>query len=189
MKVCVVGGGGIGSYFAQHIDRLIELKQIKDMEFTFFDDDIVEMKNMLYQNFDTCDIDSSKAEALEMRYFNVGFKNKRVKREDLKEFDLIILCADNNIIRHDAHSNWLNHGIPFIDSRANGKTIGIFTNETNEYQSTLSDSTESTSCQNPFQIERKEIEYGNVVIASVLAQGVLTYSRTKRLPNDFMINF
>jgi len=189
MNVCVVGCGGIGSYFAQHIDKLIELKQIKDINFTFFDDDIVEVKNMLYQNFDTCDIDSGKAEALEMKYFNISFKNKRVKREDLSKYNLVILCTDNNIIRHDAFSNWINYGIPFIDSRANGKTVGIFSSNTDNYETTLSDSKESTSCQNPFQIERKEIEYGNVVIASVLAQSVLTYSRTKKLPNDFMVNF
>lgn len=189
MNVCVVGCGGIGSYFAQHIDRLIKLKQIKDMNFTFFDDDIVEFKNMLYQNFETCDIDSNKTEALEMKYFNISFKNKRVNREDLSKYDLVILCADNNIIRHDAWNNWTNNNIPFIDSRANGKTVGIFSSNTSNYTDTLSNSNESTSCQNPFQIEKKEIEYGNVVIASVLAQGVLTYGRTNRLPNDFMVNF
>lgn len=189
LRVICVGVGGIGSYFAEHIDKLIELKQIKEMDFTFFDDDIIEVKNMLYQNFDTNDIDSYKTEALEMKLFNIAFERKRVKREDLKSYDLVVLCADNNIIREDAWYNWEQYKIPFIDSRANGKTVGIFSSNTENYLSTLSSSKESTSCQNPFQIERKEIEFGNVVIASILAQGLLTYSRTKKLPNDFMTNF
>ena len=141
-EVCVVGCGGIGSYFAQHIDRLIELKQIKEFDFTFFDDDTVELKNMLYQNFDTCDIDSSKADALEMRCFNVSFKNKRVAYKDLANYNLIILCADNNLIRIDTWKNWENNNIPFIDARANGKTVGIFSSDTQNYLNTLSDSTE-----------------------------------------------
>lgn len=189
MKVGVVGCGGIGSYFAQHIDRLVELEQITDMSFTFFDDDIVEMKNILYQNFDPGDVDSTKVGALEMRFFNIQFEQKRVALDDLKEFDMVILCADNNVIRKhawDAKENW---GVPFIDSRANGKTVGIFSSNTPNYPSTLSETTESQSCQNPFQIAKNEIEYGNVVIAAVLAQCVLSYSRTTRLPNDFIFNF
>lgn len=192
MNICVVGCGGIGSYFAEHIDRLIELEQLNydDCKFTFFDDDKVEKKNMLYQNFGPEDIDSPKIEALRMRYFNINFKNKRVDFNDINsKFDLIILCADNNKIRREAYKLWKENDTPFIDSRANGKAIGIFSSDTDNYLNTIDDSDESFSCQNPFQIEKKQIEYGNVVIAAVLAQTMLGYYRTKNLPNDFMVNF
>ena len=39
--VKVIGCGGIGSYLAYHLDRLIELKQINNMKFKFYDDDKV----------------------------------------------------------------------------------------------------------------------------------------------------
>jgi molybdopterin/thiamine biosynthesis adenylyltransferase len=188
MNIGVIGCGGIGSYFAQHIDRLIELQQIDD-NFVFFDDDIVEMKNMLYQNFETGDIDSLKTQALSFRYLNLNFIEKRIELNDLKKFNLVILCADNNKIRKEAYENWIVNGIPFIDARANGKAVGIFSSSTPDYLKTIGLSDAPSSCQNPFQIAKKEIEYGNVVIASILAQVVLSYKRSKKLPADFMISF
>lgn len=188
MKICVVGCGGIGSYFAEHIDRLIELEQLND-DFVFFDDDRVEHKNMLYQNFETGDINSPKTDALSLRYFNVQFWTKRVDFNDLIKYDLVILCADNNKIRREAEKAWRLNNIPFIDSRANGKAIGIFSSDTDNYLKTINDSDKPTSCQNPFQIAKKEIEYGNVVVASMLAQALLSYKRTNRLPADKMITF
>ena len=185
MIVKVIGCGGIGSFLAYHIDNLIEIKQINDMKFTFFDDDQVELKNILYQNFKAKDIDSLKTEALGLRYFNVDFETKRLDLDDLKSADLIVLCADNNTIRKQAWENWLKNKKPFIDSRANGRAIGIFSSDTKDYEKTLSDDMKPSSCQNPFQLAKKEIEYGNVVIASILAQAILTYSRHKKLPIDF----
>ena len=189
MKACVVGCGGIGSYFAEHIDRLIEIKQIKNWSFHFHDDDIVEKKNILYQNFDPADIDSQKTEALSMRFFNLNFVNKRLTQKDLKPYDLCILCADNNLIRREAYTAWVEWKIPFIDSRANGKTIGIFSSDTDNYKKTIDSSSKGTSCQNPFQIEKQEIEFGNVVIAAALAQCTLEYIRKNRLPNYFRKSF
>ncbi len=189
MNVAVVGCGGIGSYFAEHINRLIDLEQIKDVNFKFFDDDKVEKKNILYQNFEPGDIGEYKTSALEFRCLNVAFENKRIERKDLNGFSLIILCADNNLIRRNAHDAFVTSGIPFIDARANGKMIGIFSSETENYISTIDESSESQSCQNPFQIAKEEIEYGNVIVAAALAQAVLSYTRTKKLPNDLMIHF
>jgi molybdopterin/thiamine biosynthesis adenylyltransferase len=188
-KVCVIGCGGIGSFLAQHLDKLIELKQITNKKFNFFDDDIVELKNILYQNFETSDIDSQKTEALSFKFPNLNFSNKRLKFHDLASFNMIILCADNNVIRNEAHEAYKKLGIPFIDARANGKAIGIFSSDTENYLDTIDDSTGSTSCQNPFQIQKKEIEYGNVIVASMLAQCILSHDRTKKLPNDLMITF
>jgi molybdopterin/thiamine biosynthesis adenylyltransferase len=189
MDIKVIGCGGIGSFFAAHIDKLIDLKQFhEDWKFTFYDDDVVELKNILYQNFETSDIDTLKTIALSYRYFNIRFESKRLNIKDLKKCDLVILCADNNLIRQEAWENWNDNKIPFIDSRANGKAVGIFTNETKDYEKTIDKSTASSSCQNPFQLAKKEIEYGNVIIAAVLAQTLLGYARNKRLPNNIMLN-
>lgn len=185
VKVKVIGCGGIGSYLAYHIDRLIEIKQIKNMGFTFYDNDIVELKNILYQNFKSSDIDSNKTDALALRYYNVEFQTQRLDQKDLADSNLIILCADNNLIRRDAWANWIKNGIPFIDSRANGKAIGIYSSNTTDYLNTISNDDKPSSCQNPFQIAKKEIEYGNVVIASILAQNILSYNRNYKLPIDF----
>jgi cellobiose-specific phosphotransferase system component IIB len=187
MNVIFVGCGGIGSYFAQHLDKLIDIEQISG-NFKFFDDDVVELKNILYQNFRTSDIDSAKTEALSLRYLNLNFINKRVTKEHMKDVDLILLGVDNNVTRKEVWEAFEERGIPFIDARANGKVFGLFSSETPNYLSTLGTSTESSSCQNPFQLAKKQIEYGNVIIAAMMAQAVLNYMRTKQLPNDLIIS-
>jgi molybdopterin/thiamine biosynthesis adenylyltransferase len=189
MKVAVIGCGGIGSYFAEHINRLIDTQQIKDFSFTFFDDDKVEKKNILYQNFLPKHIGSFKTDALEFECLNLNFEKKRISRDNLRGYDLVILCADNNLIRREAYEAYTLWKVPFIDARANGKTVGIFSSMTPNYLNTIDSSSESQSCQNPFQIAKQEIEFGNVIISAVLAQNVLTYVRTKRMPNDLMIHF
>jgi len=188
-KSIIIGAGGIGSFTAHHLDRLIDLNQIKDMSFDCYDDDKVELKNILYQNFVSSDIGSYKTSALEFRYLNLKFITKRIKLDDLNKYDLVVLCADNNIIRREAYENYVQNKIPFIDSRANGKTIGIFSSDTENYLDTIDESTGSFSCQNPFQIDKKEIEYGNVIVAAALAQCILNYSRYNKLPNDMILNF
>lgn len=186
MKIQVCGCGGIGSFFAEHINKLIDINQIdKEHSFTFFDDDIVEKKNILYQNFKSSSIDEKKAEALSMRFYNLNFKIDRVNENNIKNYDLIILCADNNEIRKITYNHYINTGTRFIDSRATGRAVGLFSSNTPNYLKTLSDGDKPTSCQNPYQIEKKEIEYGNVIIASILAQATLNFIRNNKLPNDF----
>lgn len=187
MKILGIGCGGIGSYICQHLDRLIDLEQISG-KFKFFDDDIVELKNILYQNFRTSDIDSKKTEALSLRYVNLSFYPKRVTKDQMNDYDLILLCVDNNSTRQEAFEVFQEKGTPFIDARANGKVFGLFSSETLNYLATLGTSKESSSCQNPFQIAKKQIEYGNVIVAALMAQAVLNYMRNKRLPTDLMIS-
>lgn len=186
----IIGIGGIGSYFIATLDKLIQTKQLEEWEFECFDDDIVETKNILYQNFEAGDIDEFKTEALCYKYFNVHkYVNMRIGTEEISKYNLILLCVDNNIIRKQVWENWTKNKIPFIDARCNGRTIGIFSNNTVEYINTLTNTDESFSCQYPYQLIKKEIELGNIIIASILAQALLNYTRKYRLPPNFIHNF
>lgn len=190
MNVAIIGCGGIGSYFIGILDKLIETEQLKGYEFECFDDDKVETKNIIYQNFEAADIDEFKTEALGYRYVNINkYTSKRVSYDDISGYQLIILCADNSIIRKHAYNLYSNRGTRFIDARSNGRTVGIFTSNTDNYLDTVADTEESFSCQYPYQLEKKEIELGNVIIAGVLAQGLLNFKRTGNLPADFVHNF
>ncbi len=190
MNILIIGAGGIGSYTIAHLDKLIQHEQIKDVNIECADDDTVELKNILYQNFTPEDIDDYKTDALAFRYVNIDlYTNKRIGLDDLNHYNLVVLCADNNIIRRHAYQNFIKHQVPFIDSRSNGTTVGIYSSNTPEYLSTIDDTDESSSCQHPWQIAKNEIELGNVIISSILAQSILSYCRTKRLPIDYMHNF
>lgn len=189
-NVGIIGAGGIGSFFIERINKLIDCDQLNNFTFTCYDDDIVELKNILYQNFTHDDIDDYKTEALSFKFTNIEtYLNKRATKDDLKTHNLILLCVDNNVIRKATYENYKENNIPFIDARSNGKTVGIFSSDTENYYENLSDSTESFSCQYPYQLEKKEIELGNVIIADILAQKLLNYYRTKNLPENFVYNF
>lgn len=189
MRVYVIGAGGIGSYFAAHIDKLLETNQLNSFEFTFYDDDVVEQKNILYQNFEMIDVNQYKTEALSLRFMNLNYKKKRVDHTELAKANLVILCADNNKIRRDAYKVWSENKIPFIDARSNGSACGIYSSETENYLSTIDSSDDSYSCQYKYQLDKKEVELGNVIISSILAQCVLNYARKNELPSDFMYRF
>ena len=186
MNIAVIGCGGIGSFFIGQLDKLIGGDQLPNCKFTCYDDDVVETKNIVYQNFESEDVDEPKANALEFRYLNVHkFRVKRVTSKDLYGQDLILICADNNKIRRDMKES----GLKFIDARSNGRTIGIYSSDTENYMDTMSESDESSSCQYPYAIANNEIEVGNVIVAMILAQELLNFVRTGKLPADFVHNF
>ena len=186
MNTAVIGTGGIGSYLIGFLDKLISCDQLKGWKFTCYDDDKVETKNIIYQNFQSSDIDEYKTEALSTKYVYIDkYVHKRVGAEDLKKHDFVIICADNHVIRKEVYKSTL----PFLDARCNGKTIGVFSRDTENYEKTLSDSVESASCQYPYAVKNKEIDNGNIIVASILSQCVLNFHRNKELPTDFIYSF
>lgn len=191
LNIGIIGCGGIGSYLAAHVNKLIECDQLIDCNVTFFDDDIVETKNILYQNFESGDVDDKKTEALSFKYPMIHqFTDKRIiDPADLKSYSLTVLCADNNKIRRLTYEASEKGWTRFIDARSNGKTCGIFSSETENYLKTISDDDSAQSCQYPYQLAKKEIELGNVIIAAITAQSILQYNRKGRLPNDFIHSF
>jgi len=186
MNTLVIGAGGIGSYFIATIDNLIDNEQFNNnWTFNVVDDDKVELKNIRYQNFKYSNIDEYKVDALEEKYLNLEYEVKRVTLNDLSKYDLIIVCADNNIIRREVYKNWKEYSIPFIDSRSNGRAVGLYSSDTEDYLGTIDESTESFSCQFPYQLAKNEVELGNRIIAQILAQALLNYNRKAQLPTNF----
>jgi molybdopterin/thiamine biosynthesis adenylyltransferase len=184
-EIHVIGCGGIGSYLAEHLDKMKKLKQIHNA-ITFYDDDTVSMKNLKYQNFRVKDVDVPKTEALKTRLLNIDFINKRISKPlNISTKALIVICADNNEIRRTVFES----GINFIDARANGRSVGLFSIKTHGYLSTVSEDNSPKSCQHDFQINKGEIEYGNIIVAAMLTQAVLSYCRNEKFPFDSIITF
>ncbi len=191
MNKCMIAGmGGIGSFLVEYLDKLISTNQLDGWQFECYDNDTVEIKNILYQNFCSEDIDSLKTESLSYRYSHIHrYMHQKAGVHSIDRYNIVVLCVDNNVIRKEAWNNWKINNIPFIDARANGKTVGIFSSSTQDYLSTIEDTNDSSSCQHPYQIQKNEIEVGNIIISSILLQCILNYTRTKFLPNTFMYNF
>lgn len=66
----VVGAGGTGGHLVPNLARLISIKnnESKEHTLTIMDNDIVEEKNLIRQNFTHNDINKNKAEVLATRY-------------------------------------------------------------------------------------------------------------------------
>jgi len=182
LKIAVIGCGGIGSYFITSLSDLIRkdidgLNRINPLAIDLFDFDLVEEKNLLYQNFEVEHLGINKAKVLEEKTGYKAIDKKIEKAEDLKAYDMIILCVDNNKIRNEVY----NSGKIFLDLRANEKNIMAYLtqkDDPNYLELTADDGNNRTgSCQRAEDIEDKHIQAGNRIIAEIGIQFLLDYLR------------
>ena len=64
-KIMIIGTGGIGSFLIPLLDKT------KLYRITAFDPDIVEVKNLTYQNFEMREIEEKRVKALQQRYSSI----------------------------------------------------------------------------------------------------------------------
>ncbi len=93
-KIMVIGAGGIGSFLIPLLDR------VKEYHINVWDDDIVEKKNLSYQDYYANDVGKHKTDVMAERYGSVYSHPYRVlTKQQLKGYDLIICCVDNLELR------------------------------------------------------------------------------------------
>jgi molybdopterin/thiamine biosynthesis adenylyltransferase len=130
-----IGAGGIGSYLAPMISRLRLMKEFEHISHMLIDDDIVEEKNLLRQNFSIGDLGENKAEVIASRCsalfgLEINFHTERVMTISnitdgtnySNEEMLIITAVDNHKTRF-AIENSLEPSQYWIDI-ANDETNG-----------------------------------------------------------------
>lgn len=111
-KVVVVGCGGNGGYVIPWIARYISqsrLDEIRGMQMTLIDGDVIEPKNVSRQNFVPSDIGQNKAEIMADRCNrNLGmeveaipeyFSKKHLDNRTITAGDLVIGCVDRHPVR------------------------------------------------------------------------------------------
>ena len=189
-NILVIGCGGIGSYLIKEIENLTKQEQINS-EVTISDFDIVELKNIKYQNFKTSDIGKDKAEVLSDRYLlnNIGKIEKDI---DLEKYELFIICVDNSEARKLITDYCYKVGKYFIDLRSEGRAIAVFTSEKSkeEYNKTFDiKDKESKSCQLAFELEDNIIQEGNKIVAMIGSQLLLNYLREEKNKSDYRFYF
>ena len=187
MKILVIGVGGIGSWLIQEIAEAVKQEQIEPrVRFKIADNDMVELRQIDYQNFSVKDIGRNKAEILARRYKNQVFispiEERILNREQLEGYDLIICCADNTVVRellfrycHDSNKD-------FIDLRAEGRYVMAFQKSNLKTDLTTLDLADRTngSCQKDEDTEKRWIQKGNKIVAMVGIQMLLNYLRGEK---------
>lgn len=194
MKVMIAGAGGNNSWLIKHLQELRDAGQIsEEIKFVIFDGDTIEIKNLKYQNFDRTDVLDNKAEVLAKRY-DMGYVPSFITKEsDFNTFDVVISGVDNKSFREMLFRYMEKHPEKYwIDLRAEGRTVAIFTKSKRTLQqllSTLPNESRSASCQYEYDLSSGIIQLGNRIAAIIGAQYLLNYLRGLDNPPEFIQMF
>jgi molybdopterin/thiamine biosynthesis adenylyltransferase len=184
MKILQIGVGGIGSNFIREVCECIEQELIGNFEdITIADSDIVELGQLKYQSFKVNEVGFNKSEVIAKRFAEFGIKSIKeriVKEEQIKGFDLIILCVDNDKIREMVIKYAFKNGIEFLDLRATGRRVTALPkmgNVKDNLKYIDSNDTTEYSCQNAEDLEKGFIQKGNKIVALCGIQMLLNLMR------------
>ena len=181
-RVLVIGAGGIGSNLIPILSR-IGLYNI-----TVYDPDIVEEKNITYQNFKIGEVGMKKA--------NVMVKYKKVKgepyailtKEQIKGYDLVVCCVDNLAARRLLYD----YDKPWLDLRAQGRGSILISYKTpvEKYDELLAGPDGNFSCQgNEWDGKAKGINCMHYVVAGLGAQWIQRWFSKDHVDNEMVVWF
>jgi homospermidine synthase len=164
-KILIIGAGGIGSFLIPLLDKT-NLYRI-----TVFDPDIVELKNVSYQNFSKEDVDMKKVAVMKRDYPSITKAEHFLvlTERQIKGFDLVVCCADNLDVRrllYRSTTEWL-------DLRAQGRNGAFISYKTPKtmFDTVLTGPKGNFSCQtNEWKGEKQSIHFTHVAIAGMAAQ-------------------
>jgi len=187
MKILQIGCGGIGGFMAEEVVECVAQNQIDSMiNYTIADDDIVEMEQITYQNFRTIEAGMNKAVALSKRlkvfasmvgveWLNAS-KKKIEKDSQLKGYDIIILCVDNDVVRQLVVGYCFKHNKEFLDLRAQGRNVFCMP-KVKDSITFISNDKKSYSCQEMQDLSKGRIQKGNKIAAVIGVQMLLNLLR------------
>ena len=164
-KVLIIGAGGIGSFLIPLLDK-VELYHL-----TVADPDIVEVKNIPYQNFITDDVGLNKASVMGNRYRSIkgGSEYPILTKKQMQGYDLVICCVDNLGVRRTLY----NTSIKWLDLRAQGRNAALVSHKADPkmYDMLLAGEEGSFSCQgDSWDGTNKGVHFMQVAIAGLGAQ-------------------
>ena len=183
MKILQIGCGGIGSFLIQEIVECIEQGQIDAFtQLHIADQDIAEIDQIKYQNFKQDEVGQNKAKALAKRYHEYCLPiPKRITGENqLKNYDIIVLCVDNEKTREMVVKYCHKNSTEFIDLRATGRRIFAMPKgkhlEDNLKFIDNKDMKEYCCLVNA-DLEKGQIQKGNKIVATLGVQMLLNIIR------------
>lgn len=210
MDICleVIGCGGIGSYFAQHVSELISKKQLSVTICNVWDFDKVDNKTIYYQNFGIDELAYYKSDCIASRY---GFHPIVKKAVFDSNFPLRVvsdktyfaLCVDNWKTRKDFFnfyykvlSDEMRSKVEWIDMRSHGRQVSVYMsypeNTLEKMLTTLPTEEQAVniapgnnSCQNPYDVQMSKIQLGNRIVSILGSQFLLNSTRGEVMGKSF----
>ena len=163
----IIGAGGIGSFLIPLLNKTGLYK------ITVFDPDIVEKKNIPYQNFEMSDVDENKVAVMKKNYSTVYSAQPYpiLTEKQMEGYDLVVSCVDNLECRRTLYRS----GISWLDLRAQGRNAALvsFLADPNQYDTLLAGPEGSFSCQgDSWDGSTKNVHFMQVAIAGFGAQWI-----------------
>jgi hypothetical protein len=182
-KVLVIGAGGIGSFLIPLLDK------IGMYAITVADPDIVEEKNIPYQNFTKEEVDEAKVLAIQKRYDNVLIASKYpiLTENQMRGYDLVVCCVDNLGVRRTLY----NTSLKWLDLRAQGRNAALVSHKANPemYDMLLAGDDRSYSCQgDSWDGTNKNVHFMQVAIAGLGAQWIQRWFNEEQVREYMVVN-
>ena len=183
-KILVIGAGGIGSFLIPVLDK-VGLYNI-----TVADPDIVEKKNLPYQNFKIVSVGQNKASNMADNYSGSVTKAIRfpiLTEKQMQGYDLVICCVDNLSVRKTLY----NTSLKWLDLRAQGRNAAMicYKADPKMYDMLLAGEEGSFSCQgNSWDGSNKGVHFMQVAIAGLGAQWIQRYMNDEEVREYMVVN-
>lgn len=186
-KIAIAGAGGIGSnLLAILFDYGFNRKQFNysELDVDMFDDDTVDVKNLLHQNFKLDDIGRHKVSVMEDKYVVNGIK-RRMTEDDFENYDLVFSCVDSMTFRKTLYEyGWTkdNGKLFWIDGRCTSRSGALFNSDLSK-ESLLpfvNDSKEEGGCLLAFEKEENISHTLPTIVAGMMVQTFLNKIRGEK---------
>jgi molybdopterin/thiamine biosynthesis adenylyltransferase len=183
-KIAIAGAGGIGSNLLSILfDYGFNRKQFNyyDCTVDIYDDDTVDLKNLLHQNFKIDDVGKYKVEVMEDKYVVNGHK-RRLTKEDFPNYDLIFSCVDSMPFRKDLYEYSWNEGkgkLFWIDGRCTSRQGALLNSDIPEHtlKPLINESAEEGGCLLEYEKEQNISHVLPTIVAGMMVQTFLNKLR------------
>jgi molybdopterin/thiamine biosynthesis adenylyltransferase len=183
-KIGIAGAGGIGSnLLAIFFDYGFNRKQFDyaAMQVDIFDDDTVDLKNLLHQNFKLDDVGQHKVSVLEEKYVVNGIK-KRMTVKDFKNYDMIFSCVDSMPFRKALYDyGWVagKNKLFWVDGRCTSRQGALFNSDLpkEQLQPYVDSSQEEGGCLLAYEKDQNISHTLPTIVAGMMVQAFLNKLR------------
>jgi molybdopterin/thiamine biosynthesis adenylyltransferase len=181
-RIAIAGAGGIGGFVAAALyDYGVNRGQypFADWQIDVYDDDIVDVGNLLHQNFTEDDLGKRKADLIAQRYF-MNPVLRFMDEPDFKNYDLVFSCVDSMEFRNKLYNYGYTHPeLVWIDGRCNSRTVALYHSmiARKQLDADLTNSKERAGCLRPVDKQAKLSHVTPQIIAGMMVQTFLNMLR------------
>ena len=193
-RIAIAGVGGIGGWLVSNLyDFGFNRNQfpITSYSIDIFDDDTVDVKNLLHANYAEDDMGRMKVEVLSERYNGIFNPQPRfMAEEDFPQYDLIFSCVDSMTFRKGLYEyGWANPKLKWIDGRCTSRVIALLNSDTPKevLEKYISDSKERNGCLYKFEKEQDISHASPIIAAAMMLQNFLNLLRGEKTEERVMM--